>query len=338
MKERVIWIDQLKGVAILLVVIGHILWFSMGFADVHINGCLLLKFIYSFHMPLFIFLSGLVINSVPNVRKLLSKICQFCCPLLFVGVLYSYYIGNDFSMFAFSSTKLGYWYLWVLSIFYVLYYLLYRNEESILSGNRTRQIMFYLVLPILIWIALKLLVTYIDKNYTDLFCLRACSEHWPYFCIGIWCGKFRLLEKVERWRWLTSFALLLYIVVFWLLIAYNLSFHGAGLLLFFYPFTTILLIAILWKNNFEVLNSHVSNQLSFLGRHTLDIYIIHMFFIGNMNLLFLHDYFADSSNTILLILLSLLIAIVVAYSSVFIGKVIRSTELSKIVYGKFFKS
>ena len=69
MQERVVWIDQIKGVAILLVVIGHILWFPMGFADIHINGCLLLNFVYSFHMPLFIFLSGMVIHSVPNVRK-----------------------------------------------------------------------------------------------------------------------------------------------------------------------------------------------------------------------------------------------------------------------------
>lgn len=148
MKERIIWIDQLKGIAILQVVIGHILWFPMGFRNVVINKCLLLNFIYSFHMPLFIFLSGIVIKSVPDIKKLLSKLLQFLCPLLLID---------------------------------------------------------------------------------------------------------------------------------------------------------------------------------------------HYFLNNGMNLSFLHDYFADSLNTILLAFFSLLVSILVAYSSIFIGKVIRSMELSKIVYGNFFK-
>lgn len=338
MKERIIWIDQLKGVAILLVVMGHILWFPMGFADVHINGCLLLNFIYSFHMPLFIFLSGLVIKSIPDFRKLSAKLCQFCCPLLFVGLTYFYYNGGgNYGTFAFSSTKYGYWYLWVLSVFYILYYFLYRNEKEILNAGRIKKGIYSLVLPLIIWGVLKLLATYASEELSGLFCLSACSEHWPYFCLGFWCGKFKLLERIEKWRWFTSFAFLLYIAVFWLLIDYNMSFHGAGLLLFVFPFTTILLISILWKNNSGQLNIHVSNRLSFLGRHTLDIYIFHYYFVGNMKLSFLHDYFADSSNTLLLALLTLSIAVVVAYASVFIGKVIRSTALSKIIYGNFFK-
>ena len=339
MKERIIWIDQLKGMAILLVVIGHVLWFPMGFADVHINGCLLLNFIQSFHMPLFIFLSGIVIKSVPDIKKLLSKLLQFLCPLLLIGVCYSYYIGgvNSIRSFVFSSTKLGYWYLWVLSVFYVLYFLLYRSEEEILKCSRVWKCVYFLLFPSLIWGILKLLAANASDELRGILCLQACSEHWPYFCLGIWCGKFGLLERIEKRRWFTSFAFLLYVAVFWLLIAYNRSFHGAGLMLFVCPFTTILLISILWKNHHGELNVYVSNQLSFLGRHTLDIYIFHYFFIANMNLSFLHDYFADSLNTILLAFFSLVVSILVGYSSIFIGKVIRSMELSKIVYGNFIK-
>lgn len=336
MKERVIWIDQLKGVAILLVVIGHILWHSMRLGDVHIDGCLLLSFIYSFHMPLFMFMSGIVIRSVPDFGKLFSKICQFFIPLLIVGLIYSYCMGYDIRTFAFSSTKLGYWYLLVLGVYYVLYFFLYQNEK-IVSDRRWMKNIYYLLLPILIWIVMKFLFSFAPEKLYRLLSLRFIEELWPYFCLGIWCGKYKLLERIEKWYWFTAFSLLLYIAVFWLFIANNLSFHGAGLMLFVSPFTTILLIAILWKNNSGQLNTHVSNQLSFLGRHTLDIYIFHMFYVGNMKLSFLHDYFVDSSNTLLLIILTLSLAIVVAYASVFIGKVIRSTAFGKIVYGNFFK-
>lgn len=50
-KERVQWIDNCKGVAICLVILGHTLLTN--------NSWLI---IYSFHMPLFFFLSGLVCN------------------------------------------------------------------------------------------------------------------------------------------------------------------------------------------------------------------------------------------------------------------------------------
>jgi uncharacterized membrane protein YcfT len=57
--QRIQYIDRLKGLAIILVVMGHIFGFHQ--PDDGIN-----TFIYTFHMPLFMFLSGLVI-SVPSI-------------------------------------------------------------------------------------------------------------------------------------------------------------------------------------------------------------------------------------------------------------------------------
>lgn len=58
-KIRIQYIDRLKGLAIILVVMGHIFGFSQ--PDDPIT-----KFIYTFHMPLFMFLSGLVITTPPQ--------------------------------------------------------------------------------------------------------------------------------------------------------------------------------------------------------------------------------------------------------------------------------
>ena len=50
-KKRIAYIDKAKGVAILLVILGH----CCGSVEEPIN-----RFVLSFHMPLFFFLSGLL--------------------------------------------------------------------------------------------------------------------------------------------------------------------------------------------------------------------------------------------------------------------------------------
>lgn len=61
-KERIQWIEQLRGMAILLVIVGHV-----DFPN-KVNGV-----IYSFHMPLFFIIIGLTMNnqklSIMNIKE-----------------------------------------------------------------------------------------------------------------------------------------------------------------------------------------------------------------------------------------------------------------------------
>ena len=56
MKERLLYIDNLKGFAILLVVLGH----CIQFREPDYDSNWLFRIIYSFHMPLFFIISGYV--------------------------------------------------------------------------------------------------------------------------------------------------------------------------------------------------------------------------------------------------------------------------------------
>ena len=87
MKSRILWIDELKGVAIFLVIVGHVLIsrFLPQFQPFHTA-------IYSFHMPLFMFLSGIfgykALEAVENqcVKKYLGKkILQLLVPCISGG-------------------------------------------------------------------------------------------------------------------------------------------------------------------------------------------------------------------------------------------------------------
>lgn len=73
-KKRMRWLDLAKGVAILLMVLGHCL------AD----DCLLHGFIYSFHMPLFFLAAGFTMRAKPRRQVITSSARRLLVPYLVV--------------------------------------------------------------------------------------------------------------------------------------------------------------------------------------------------------------------------------------------------------------
>lgn len=82
--ERIIWIDYLKGICIILMIVGHC--FEM--------TTFLKIFIYSFHMPLFIILTGYNIKKSSNEFDVLSSIkkdfLHLIIPLIIVVFIYHF--------------------------------------------------------------------------------------------------------------------------------------------------------------------------------------------------------------------------------------------------------
>ena len=119
--KRLDYIDALKGFAILLVVMGHVL--ACNYPDFrealasNVQGMMLWKIIYSFHMPLFMFCSGFVFNksrdffSTRNTFTLIFK--------RFNGLIIPY-ISMGFISFLLIDRFFIYWYLYCLFVFYVI--------------------------------------------------------------------------------------------------------------------------------------------------------------------------------------------------------------------------
>lgn len=70
MKERIQYIDAMRGFAILLVVIGHLIQYN--FEDAFHND--IFNIIYSFHMPLFFFISGCVSTTAYKGKTMHNKV------------------------------------------------------------------------------------------------------------------------------------------------------------------------------------------------------------------------------------------------------------------------
>ena len=107
MKQHFQYIDRLKGFAILTVVMGHYVIYVLNQKDV------ILELIGAFHMPLFMFLSGLVISEVPKTGKSFTKIVALLMPFFIIGFLFTLFIGESYLGLIHSALKYGYWYLWV---------------------------------------------------------------------------------------------------------------------------------------------------------------------------------------------------------------------------------
>ena len=88
MKVRIHYLDSLKAILILLVVLGHAVQFN---DTEHYANSILFRFIYSFHMPLFFFISGYLACRGVLIDGLLRK--EQFSPVAF------YSMGFDFSFF-----------------------------------------------------------------------------------------------------------------------------------------------------------------------------------------------------------------------------------------------
>ncbi|MHB8059666.1 MAG: acyltransferase family protein [Gaiellaceae bacterium] len=121
--------DALKGFAILLVVVGHAIQVPYRFG---IGHNLVFRFIYSFHMPLFMFVSGYVaaLSTKPaNVRFISNKAVRLVLPFLTWHAA-RYLINARYEKFGFVSYwhhlllapdhDHGLWFLWVLFLCFCL--------------------------------------------------------------------------------------------------------------------------------------------------------------------------------------------------------------------------
>lgn len=74
---RLKYLDFIKGFAILLVVLGHVIQFS----DNSFDNNILFRYIYSFHMPLFMFTSGFASCKQKNPYFIVNKTVSYHIPL-----------------------------------------------------------------------------------------------------------------------------------------------------------------------------------------------------------------------------------------------------------------
>lgn len=324
MQKRVEYIDRLKGFAILLVIIGHTtLWVLQQDGNNPI-----VSLVASFHMPLFMFLSGIVISTPPNITKCIRKIVQFWMPLLTIGIVYTISIKGSLIGYAFNNMKYGYWYLYTLGFLYLLLIPFRYN----IYNKRFIQIIIDIITFSIIYIILILCNKVIPTNLRGLLSMDQTVNYWQWFFLGYFFRKYNGIEILSKHNWIFSICLIACIPL------YYLSQNNIRHLYRIVAFCAIIVCVYIFKERSHK-HSIIENELTKIGRVSLDVYIYHYFFVfplGSLNFRHLGEWFINTNNYFLEFIFVALLSIVTAYLAMTIGYIIKqSTILEQLVYGKF---
>ncbi len=133
-KERIYKFDNIKFLAIILVVVGHVVELYIDKSDMFKS---LFIFIYSFHMPLFVFISGLFQKRFDdNNRFKISKIAFYVILgylLKIFNALAKVISGKKFHINLFGGGTIE-WFLFALSMFMITAYLTRKVHPAIMLG------------------------------------------------------------------------------------------------------------------------------------------------------------------------------------------------------------
>lgn len=211
--SRIEWLEVLQGFSMLLVVLGHISLDTMRPDDAHPLEQAMERVIYSFHMPLFIFISGWLFQltclgrDTTYGRVMIKKLKRLGVPFIVFTVITMGLklmfphlmqrpvdlteILNTFVLF--SSNPLGeMWFIITLMVLMALFPL-YRW----LSAHSA-----------LLWgLCAALLIGVFFPDTVRVFYLSTAMKMLPYFVAGILCCRYGVLERfASRWSFFLFFA------------------------------------------------------------------------------------------------------------------------------------
>ncbi|KHD07589.1 hypothetical protein PN36_20120 [Candidatus Thiomargarita nelsonii] len=308
--KRVSWIDAAKGIGIILVVYGHVARgvFNAGLYQEQplIIYHLIDNIIYSFHMPLFFFLSGLFFIRSFNKRGsrlILNKIDTIFYPYLIWSIIQGV-IEITLSQYTNRTTSFGdlitilwlptahFWFLYALLLLFIFNTVIFIFLKRFFKALNIPFIIFG------IGVFLFLIKQYLPVDY---FFIRAVSFNYIYFSFGIlyWSVLDGRLPSIS-----ISLTLGLFVIfsLFEYLVYYTATLPSdTALIKIIITFSAILTVIFVCKN----LRGTVIKILSFVGMYSMEIYLVHVIFASGLRIV-LQKIFNVNNTDIHLILGTLL--------------------------------
>lgn len=236
MQDRNQLFDFYKGIAIILVVAGHTLQYII--YPTNFDESLGFRLIYSFHMPLFVFISGMVSslwiiefdgladlksNLLLSIRRLMKSAVRLMLPFIswtiFKYFYYSMEIGViDYVFLAFEKPDESLWFLpciFMCILFWVFCQTLISLTFSVPSLRKTleqrvskksQQLICQFILILLIWLSLK---DHIHYQAGDLL-----KAFFTYFFLGVIASHY-LIPHLTRWKRIFPYAIFVILGPLW---------------------------------------------------------------------------------------------------------------------------
>ncbi|MDD6891581.1 MAG: acyltransferase [Bacteroidales bacterium] len=282
--QRIEYIDAMRGFTMLLVVMAHVSQFCLGLHGY--EGFSFNQMMTEFRMPLFFFVSGFVLFkpgyhwNLSNIVRFLQKkiMVQLITPTVFLFV--SVYLRSlNFIDSLCNPMKEGYWFTYTLFVFFV-FYIVAQCLLDVWQIRGWRKDVCLLLFACAVYVLgplgyeLPVNVRIIDALGTMQW------QYFFYFMIGN-----RLRKHFERWERLMDGPLLVSvaIVVFFSFNIFRPFFWNFSPSLFclLTALSGLLLVLAFFRTNAAVFSGGtvVGRLFQYVGKRTLDIYLLHYYFV-----------------------------------------------------------
>lgn len=236
--------------------------------------------------------------------------------MVVVGLIYALWRGFTVYEFIINPMKYGYWYLLTLFEFYIIYYLLFEIPKV---DNKYVQ----MLIGCAVLLALKVILHFpINGNICNIMQLVSLVSYWPFFFLGFFLSQNNLLTRTLENNHIYTISLLVYGVLF----AWNYYGVLSNLVVYIYQLAGIIMVSHLF---YEMRNkqSRILENLSFIGRNTLDVYIFHYFIISASYIKLMGNYLMEYPNILIEVLATTVYASATIYGAIGIGRILRSSQM-----------
>ena len=357
-KPRLEWLDALRGFTMIMVVANHILGMGFGMSNKVSSS---MQFLVMFRMPLFFFVSGflaykagLIWNGKTLGSLLLKKIRVQTIPTIVFFLFGAAVLGKTFmptvETWMAQSMKGGYWFTIVLLYMFIIYYLFCFIENWLQS--HFPKIPSWLPITILFIISLCCYETCYQPRYfawaagwkkspSEFMNYSSFNQlflHFPFFLYGNIVRRYwEQAQRVMDNRWF--YPIIIVLVIFAALDSlkwHTLRMEWAIIPLTLARFSLLTIVFMYFRNYHQYFTQRtvVGRSLQYIGRRTLDIYLIHYLFLPNLPTIgsffsqYRHNFALDTT-------ISFILALVVIGFSIITSNILRvSPFLKKWLFGR----
>lgn len=330
-KNRIIWADSLKGILMLLVILGHSIQVTMGDAC---ETCHIWNLIYSFHMPVFMAVSGWLMYKQTigwGGQKLIGRRAQqLLIPYLIWSLIV--FIKNgvysiDSFINIFERPDKYYWFLWILFWINVLYHLTYfvASKFDIKSD--------YILIGLCVILA-GIMILFNPR----VFGIQLLAYFFLSFTFGYYIHKSKCLQTDNK-------IILFVLFLIWVVLGWYWSMHElpswmpiiphvptAVLQYSYREITAAIAIYVILNGAQYCLNgsNYLNQWMSKFGEVSLGLYVIHLFYLS---------YIVDAllsmlpmCSTIGIIVLTCIISFIISYITIVL--LLKNKYMSRFLLGK----
>lgn len=270
-KERMEWVDSMRGFTMILVVYSHLIFFGMGEG----YSSFLNNWFLKFRMPLFFFVSGFVAfkacwttDMVKNT--FMKKVRGQFLPTIPFFVMWVLFNGASLADCVMQNEKFGYWFTFVMFEVFGIFLSLQLVLKKVWNGRR-RILLWAGVagLSMVLMAALKLF----PIKIAGFFSLYLVFMYLPFFLLGYAARMhFDFFMKIMESR-----------VAMCCVAAIGIGLAFVNLGYAEYLLKPVLIVMVMWLfyhfRGFWCSRTAAGRFFSWIGKSTLEIYFIHYFLI-----------------------------------------------------------